>query len=137
VAVALAELTPGAPDPATTAGRSVLAAACIRAENEIAGANTGGMDQNASLHCRAEHALHFDTRSGELTQAPFDVTGHGLELLVIDTKAPHALVDGQYAARRATCEAAAAELGVETLREVDDLEAALARLGDPVSRARV
>ncbi|MPV51127.1 galactokinase [Pseudactinotalea sp. HY160] len=137
-AVALADADSwDGPDPATTAGRSVLAAACVRAENEIAGANTGGMDQNASLHCRADHALHFDTRSGELSQVPFDVSGHGLELLVIDTKAPHALVDGQYAARRATCEAAAAELGVATLRDVDDLGAALARLRDPVSRARV
>src|SRR5699024_7717852 len=131
------DLTDGAPDAATTAGRSALASACIRAENEIAGANTGGMDQNASLHCRASHARHFDTRSGELSHVPSAVTGHDPELLVIDTKAPHALVDGQYAARRATCEAAAAELGVATLREVDDLAAALARLEEDVSRRRV
>ena len=64
---------------------------------------------------------------------------HGLALLVVDTRAEHALVDGQYAARRAACEEAAALLGVETLREVDpaDLDAALDRLPDDVSRARV
>lgn len=137
-AIALADI-PGWDGPAasTVAGRTALADACIRAENEIAGANTGGMDQNASLHCRAQHALHFDTLSGEISHVPFDLTGHGLELLVIDTKAPHTLVDGQYASRRATCEAAAATLGVETLREVTDLTDALSRLGDDVSRKRV
>lgn len=88
------------------------------------------MDQNASLHCRPGHALHFDTRSGQITHIPFDLSAHGLTLLVIDTKAPHALVDGQYAARRATCEEAAALLGVPTLREVTDLAAARAALPD-------
>src|SRR5690606_16778526 len=35
------------------AGRAELAALCVRAENEIAGAATGGMDQSASLRCHA------------------------------------------------------------------------------------
>src|SRR5690606_19213168 len=34
------------------AGRAVLAEVCVRAENEVAGAPTGGMDQAASLRCR-------------------------------------------------------------------------------------
>ena len=113
---------------ADDAGRAVLAAACIRAENEIAGAPTGGMDQSASLRCLAGHALFLDTRDGSTRQIPLDLGTHGLALLVIDTRAEHQLVDGQYAARRAMCEAAARELGVTTLREVDDLDGALARL---------
>ena len=59
----------------------------------------------------------------------------GLALLVIDTRAPHALADGGYAARRRACEEAAAALGVRSLRDVTDL-AGLAGLTDPVLRRR-
>ena len=111
-------------------GRRALIAACIRAENEVAGANTGGMDQSAALLSRDGTALLLDMRDGSLTHIPFDLAADGLALLVVDTRAPHQLVDGQYGQRRATCEAAAARLGVPTLREVTDLDAALARLED-------
>jgi galactokinase len=115
---------------ATDEGRARLAAACIRAENEVVGAATGGMDQTASLRARAGHALLLDTRDGSTRHLPFDLGAHGLALLVIDTRAPHRLVDGQYAARRAVCAAAADRLGVTTLREVapDRLDDALAAL---------
>jgi len=121
------------------AGRAALASWCHRAENEIAGAPTGGMDQAASLRSNPAHAILLDCRTGEVTQVPFDLAAHGLALLVVDTRAEHALVDGQYADRRATCEAAAAALGVDTLREVDpvDLDDALGRLPDDTTRARV
>lgn len=119
------------------AGRTRLAAACVRAENAVAGAPTGGMDQAASLRCHAGHALLLDNLDASVQQVPFDLEGAGLELLVIDTRAEHALVDGQYAARRASCHAAAEELGVETLREVTDLGAAFEALSDPVQRRRV
>ncbi|MFL6175425.1 MAG: galactokinase, partial [Ornithinibacter sp.] len=59
------------------AGRARLAAACVRAENDIAGAPTGGMDQSAALLCRAEHALLLDCRSGETEHVPFDLAGEG------------------------------------------------------------
>jgi galactokinase len=42
--------------------RVELAAACVRAENEIVGAQTGGMDQACVLLARAGHALLLDTR---------------------------------------------------------------------------
>ncbi len=115
---------------ATDEGRARLARACIRAENEVAGAATGGMDQTAALRASAGDALLFDTRDGSVRHLPFDLAAHGLALLVIDTRAPHRLVDGQYAQRRVTCAAAAAHLGVATLRDVpaDGLGAALARL---------
>ena len=119
---------PALPDDA---GRASLAAACVRAENEIAGAPTGGMDQAAALRARAGHALLLDCRDGSVRQVPFDLDAHGLALLVVDTRAPHALVDGQYGQRRATCEAAAELLGVTTLRDVgrgDALDSALATL---------
>lgn len=110
-------------------GRSELAAVCVHAENSIAGAPTGGLDQSASLHCRAGVALLLDFRDGSAHPVSFDVAGHNLALLVIDTRATHQLADGQYAARREVCEAAAAHLGLASLREINDLTAALAGLG--------
>jgi galactokinase len=121
------------------AGRARAAAWCQRAENEIAGAPTGGLDQAASMRATRDHAILLDCRSGAVEQVPVELGSNGLALLVVDTRAEHALVDGQYAARRAACEEAAAALGVATLREVDpaDLDAALKKLSDDVSRARV
>lgn len=111
-------------------GRARLAAACVRAENEIAGAPTGGMDQAAALRCRAGHALLLDCRDFTVTQVPFDLAAGGLELLVIDTRAHHALVDGKYGSRRDACARACELLGVGTLREIApaDLDATLERL---------
>ena len=59
------------------AGRAALAAACVRAENEVAGAPTGGMDQSAALLCRADNALLLDCRSGATELVPFDLAGPG------------------------------------------------------------
>ncbi|MEN5074360.1 galactokinase [Isoptericola cucumis] len=130
------------------AGRAALVDACVRAENEIAGAPTGGMDQAASLRCTAGHALLVDSRPGlsaleSGTSVPFELAPAGLTLLVVDTRAEHSHVDGQYAERRATCERAAALLGTETLRDVDAdrLDETLAALephdADGVLRRRV
>jgi len=129
-------------------GRAALVSACVRAENEIAGAPTGGMDQAASLRCSVGHAVLLDCLPGltpleSATPVLFDLAAAGLTLLVVDTRAEHALVDGQYAERRATCERAAALLGLATLREIpaDGLDDALARLAehdaDGVVRRRV
>ena len=116
-----------------------LAAAARRAENDVVGAPTGVMDQMASLHGRAGHLVFLDTRSLAVEPVPFDPPAAGLALLVIDSKAPHALVDGEYAERRRSCEQAVAILGVRALRDVavDDLDAALARLEDDLLRKRV
>jgi galactokinase len=126
---------------ASDEGRATLAGLCVRAENEIAGAPTGGMDQAASLRSQDGHALLLDCLDGSVRHVPFDLAAHDLALLVVDTRAEHALVDGQYAARRASCEAAAARLGVATLREVSDdprgLEWALDTLDDEVQVRRV
>ena len=110
-------------------GLARLAAACVRAENEIVGAPTGGMDQAASLRSRPGHALLLDTLDGSVRHVPLALAEHGGALLVIDTRTPHALVDGQYGERRAACERAAAALGIPTLRHVEDLDTALETLG--------
>ena len=132
---------------ADDASRARLAAACVRAENDVAGAPTGGMDQSASLLCRADHALLLDCRTGATEHVPFVLgaatgttsdAGRGHVLLVTDTRAEHALNDGQYAQRVASCESAAVELGVSSLRDVDPagLDTSLADLSDDVLRRR-
>jgi galactokinase len=127
LAIALAELLGMRTDDA---GRARLAAACVRAENEVAQASTGGLDQAASLRSVEGHALLVDCRDGAVEPVPLRLQDDGLALLVVDTRAPHRLVDSEYAARRSDCERAASALGVATLREVDDLDDALSRLSD-------
>ncbi|MDP9221370.1 MAG: galactokinase [Actinomycetota bacterium] len=121
------------------AGPTDLAQQARRAENLFVGAPTGGMDQMAAMHGREGQLVFLDTRSLAVEHVPFDLPGRGLALLVLDTGAPHALVDSEYAQRRSTCEEAARSLGVPALRDVtlDDLDDALARLPDPVTRRRV
>ena len=108
-----------------------------RAENVFVGAPTGLMDQAASTLCTAGHALFFDCRTDDAEQVRFDTASAGLEILVLDTKTPHALVDSEYAARRASCEEAARLLGVPALRDVTNLDTALDQLPDTVIRRRV
>jgi len=98
--------------------RAALASICVNAENTIAMAPTGGMDQSASLRCQKAHALLLDCRDGSIQHLPFDPSAHGLTLLVMNTLARHSLTDGQYEQRRASCEEAARQLGVRSLREV-------------------
>jgi galactokinase len=105
-----------------------------RAENEFVGVPCGIMDQTAAVLCRAGHALFLDCRTGAVEHVPFDLSSLGLGLLVIDTKAPHRLVTGEYAARRAACEQAARELDIPALR--DALLPDLDRLADPLIRRR-
>lgn len=116
VALAVADL--GAlGETSADAFRAELAAACVRAENEVARASTGGMDQAASLRCTAEHALMLDTTDGSVTQVPLPLAEHGRALLVMDTRAPHRHADGEYGSRRAASERAASLLGYGLLAE--------------------
>jgi len=110
-----------------------------RAENAYVGAPTGIMDQSASIRCREGKALFLDCRSLAVEQIPFDLAAEGLAILVINSNAPHQHVDGEYGARRKSCEEAAAVLGVAALRDVpvDGLPQALERLDDDVMRRRV
>jgi len=120
-------------------GRAQLAGWCQHGENVIAQAPTGGMDQAVSMRAVEAHATLLDSRTGAVEQVPFDLAAHGLALLVMDTRTKHALVDGQYAERRRSCEEAVAALGIGTLREIpfEDLDESLSRLGDNVTQARV
>ena len=103
VAVAAYELCHGkAPDDAA---RAQLVQACIRAENEVVGASTGGLDQNASLFGQRGKALFLDFSTGAVERVPFNIEAQDMVLLIADTNAPHTLSDGQYASRRGIIDA--------------------------------
>ena len=95
-----------------------LARLTQRAENQYVGVPCGIMDQSVSLMATQGFALLLDCRDLSTRNIPFDVAAHGLELLIIDTQAHHALTDGGYAERRASCESVATKLAVKSMREL-------------------
>lgn len=95
-----------------------LARATQRAENEYVGMPCGIMDQSVSLMAQEGSALLLDCRDLTTESVPFDVASHGLELLIIDTQAHHALVSGGYAERRESCESVAAEFKIPSMRHL-------------------
>ena len=112
-----------------------------RAENEYVGAPTGLLDQLASLFGRPATALLIDFRDVTVAPVAFDPDGRGVTLLLIDSRARHRHAGGDYAARRASCERAAADLGVSSLRDLQhrgpsELASDLARVTDPTDTRR-
>jgi len=121
----------------TKLGRTEQARIAQRAENEYVGAPTGLMDQLASLCGAPRRALLMDFQSLDVHEVPFDPDASGVALLLIDSHAPHRHAGGEYAARRRSCERAAAALGVDTLRGAQDWGvAALERVADPTDARR-
>jgi galactokinase len=109
-----------------------LARLTQKAENQYVGVPCGIMDQSVSLMATNGFALLLDCRDLSTRNIPFDVASHGLELLIIDTQAHHALTDGGYAERRASCESVAAKLGVKSMRELtkDQLDSSRDKLSE-------
>ena len=95
----------------------VLASVAYRAETAYVGVPVGIMDQTVVALAEDRHALFLDTRSLETEQVPFDPSDSDLHVVVIDSRVRHKLDDGHYAERRRECEAAAAALGVDQLRD--------------------
>ena len=96
-----------------------LALITQRAENEYVGVPCGIMDQSVSLMAKEGFALLLDCRDLSTRHIPVDFAGAGLRLLIVDTRAHHALIDGGYAERRASCETVAQKLGLRSMRELD------------------
>lgn len=108
-----------------------------RAENDYVGAPTGLLDQLSSLFGEVSSALLIDFRDLAVHPVPFDPDASGVTLLLFDSGQRHGHVDGEYAARRASCERAAAALGVASLREVQHRGVqALAAVTEPVDARR-
>jgi galactokinase len=80
--------------------------------------------------------VFLDCRTLEAKAIELGFATAGLELLIIDTKVAHRLVDGGYATRRAACESGAATLGAISLRDVSvsDLDRAQELLDDVTFR---
>jgi galactokinase len=106
-----------------------------RAENDYVGAPTGLLDQLAALFGQPSTAMLIDFADLTVQPVPFDPDASGVALLLIDSRARHRHAGGEYAARRASCERAAAELHASSLRDVDDLSA-LDAVSDPVDARR-
>ena len=93
---------------------------CVRAETEVAGAPTGGMDQAVALLAHEGHALLLDCRDVTTRHVPWSPEGAGLSLLVVDTGVSHRLTEGGYGDRRVECREVARLLGVRSLRDSYD-----------------
>lgn len=115
------------------AGREVpgLAELCSRVENDWVGAETGLLDQLASIRGEPGTALRIDFAGGpDVETVPCELGDWRLAL--VDSGAVHDLATGGYNARRAECRKAAAALGVDLLARADP--AAAVRLPDPLDR---
>lgn len=108
-----------------------------RAENEYVGAPTGLLDQLAILFAEPRRAQLIDFNDLSVGSVAFDPDTHGVALLLINSHATHQHADGEYAARRSACERAAADLGVASLRSVQDQRpSALQEVSDPTDARR-
>ncbi len=123
LALALCEAAgAGAPKPLE------LARLCARVENDWAGAETGLLDQLASLLGEEGHAVRLDMRSFDARPVELALGGH--TLAVLDSGASRDLAASGYNERREECRRAAEQLGVDSLRDARDgasLEAPLDR----------
>jgi galactokinase len=85
------------------------------AEHEFAGVPCGIMDQFISTLGREGNLLLLDCRSRRTELVP--MSDPSVVLLIVNTNVKHELSGGEYAARRAECEAAAKVLGMASLRD--------------------
>jgi galactokinase len=95
--------------------RVELAKLCSRVENDWVGAETGLLDQLASLLSQPDHVLRIDFRSLEVQPHPLDLGQW--QLVTVDSGATHTHAGSGYNERRAECRRACEALGVESLRD--------------------
>ncbi|MDR3211447.1 MAG: galactokinase [Planctomycetota bacterium] len=114
-----------------------LALNCQAAENQFVGVNCGILDQFASMMGKKNRLVFLDCR--ELKDYNYYPLGEGFELVIADTRAPHALIDGGYNRLRESCFRAAQVCAekfpgrqITHLRDVNlaDLEAARPGMSD-------
>jgi galactokinase len=92
-----------------------LAQLCSRVENEWVGAQTGLLDQLASLCATPGHALLIDFRTLSLTPVPLALAG--CRLVVLDSGERRSLAGSGYNERRRECAEACRLLGIASLRD--------------------
>jgi len=104
----------GAPEP----DRRELARLCSRVENDWVGAETGLLDQLASLYGEEGHALCIDFATLDIEPVPLALGEW--RLVTVDSGAAHEHAAGGYNERRAECRRACALLGVDSLRDAPE-----------------
>jgi galactokinase len=93
---------------------------CQKAEHDFAGVPCGIMDQFTSILGQQNQAILLDCRT-RVTE-PVPMTDPDVTVLIINTNVRHKLADGEYAKRRAQCEAAARSLKLRSLRDASERE---------------
>ena len=110
-----------------------LARICSRVENDWVGAQTGLLDQLASLCGREHTAMRIDFRSGVIEPVPLQLGEW--RLVTLDSGVGHSHAQSGYNDRRRECAQAFEQLGISSLRELEP--AMLERLPPPLdARAR-
>jgi galactokinase len=97
-----------------------LARLCSRVESEWAGAETGLLDQLASLLGAEGRAVRLDMRTLDAVPVQLELGGH--VLAVVDSGASRSLAQSGYNERRAECGLAAAALGLSSLRDASEVD---------------
>lgn len=100
----------------TTLAAKDLASGAQATEHHWALVNCGIMDQMAIAAGEPDHALLLDCRDLSTRQVPMP---SDWAIAIIQSGVTRGLVDGHYNARRRDCEAAAAALGLTSLRDAD------------------
>ena len=106
---------------------AVLAEACRRAEERATGVPCGFMDQMVAALGHPREPLLIDCRDAAVERVALPDEA---AIVVVDSGVRRSLSDGRYAERRAACDAAAARIGVSSLREATPEQVA----DDPVAR---
>jgi galactokinase len=115
------------------ADRRELARLCSRVENDWVGAETGLLDQLASLCSEPGHAVRIDFDTLAIEPVPLELGDW--TLVTLDSGAVHSIAYSGYNERRRECREACAALGIDSLREAASSD--LDRLPEPLrARAR-
>jgi galactokinase len=110
--------------------RTELAKLASRIEHEWVGAQTGLLDQLASLHGQQGHALRIDFWSLDVRPVALELRAY--QLVTVDSGEHHANAASGYNQRRAECVRACQLLGIDSLREATPEQ--IERLPDPLDR---
>lgn len=120
--------------------RTQIAQICQQAEHAC-GVNCGIMDQFASAHGKANHAIDLDCATLQYEHVPVDL--QGMKIVIANTHSPHKLDSGAYNARVAQCQEAVRQISalgkpISCLAELTpaDLAEVENRMTDPVAHRR-